>query len=59
MLFPQLKTTETYAWSKREVTEKGVPLTDLIDHGVNRVKYASGCVAAVIQELKRAAIAKE
>nr|CAG4634778.1 EOG090X05V1 [Alona affinis] len=50
-----LKTTETYTWSKREITEKGVPLTELIDHGLNRGKFASGCVVAVIEELKKAA----
>lgn len=29
----QLKTTQHYTWSKREVTEKGVPLTELINLG--------------------------
>lgn len=43
-------------WSKREITSEGVPLKELIDLGLNRGKYASGCIAALLEELKKAAI---
>ena len=46
-------------WSKREVTPAGSKLTDLIDLGLNRAKYASGCVAALIAEIKTATINKK
>lgn len=49
-----LKTTKEYVWSKREITPEGAPLTELIDLGLNRGKYASGCIAALLDELKRA-----
>ncbi|XP_046404182.1 28S ribosomal protein S29, mitochondrial [Ischnura elegans] len=41
-----------YVWSKREVTNKGAPLTELIDLGINRIKYASEIIVAVIREIK-------
>ena len=30
-------------------------MTELIDHGLNRGKYASACVVAVVEELKKSA----
>nr|CAG4643197.1 EOG090X05V1 [Ilyocryptus agilis] len=54
-----LKTTKLYTWSKRETTEEGVPLAELVNLGLNRGKYASGCVASLLEELKKAAIAKQ
>lgn len=54
-----MKTTSSYTWSKREVTEQGSPLTDLIDLGLNRAKYATGCVDALLSELKKKAVNKE
>jgi len=53
-----LKTTETYVWSKREITPVGSKLTDLIDLGLNRMKHATGCVAALISEIKKSTISK-
>lgn len=47
-----LKIGQDYVWSKRETTPKGATLLELIDHGINRVKYASDAVAAVIGEIK-------
>lgn len=47
-----LKISQDYIWSKRETTPKGATLLELIDHGINRVKYASDAVAAVIGEIK-------
>jgi small subunit ribosomal protein S29 len=39
-------------WSKREKTEEGAPLLELMEHGINRVKYASDCVVALVKEIK-------
>nr|CAG4650964.1 EOG090X05V1 [Simocephalus serrulatus]SVE94226.1 EOG090X05V1 [Simocephalus serrulatus] len=57
-LFPNLglKTTSTYTWSKREITAEGAPLSELIDLGLNRAKYATSCIAALLDELKKAAV---
>nr|CAG4636999.1 EOG090X05V1 [Ceriodaphnia reticulata]SVE72925.1 EOG090X05V1 [Ceriodaphnia reticulata] len=55
----ELKTTATYTWSKREVTNEGAPLSELIDLGLNRAKYATGCVVALLDELKKSAIGKQ
>ncbi|XP_071447228.1 small ribosomal subunit protein mS29 [Hetaerina americana] len=48
-----------YVWSKREVTEKGAPLTELVNFGINRVKYASDIVVAVIKEIKELSTSKK
>lgn len=47
-----LTATQTYKWSEREVTEKGEPLTNIVDHGVERMKHACDCMAALLQEIK-------
>lgn len=47
-----LETTQTYDWSKREATEKGKPLLDIIEHGLNRAGHASDCIAALLSEIK-------
>uniref|UniRef100_T1JN10 Small ribosomal subunit protein mS29 n=1 Tax=Strigamia maritima TaxID=126957 RepID=T1JN10_STRMM len=49
---PQLTTTNDYTWTQREVTEKGKPLMDIVDQGINRVKFASDCVAVLLKEIK-------
>ncbi|XP_057666720.1 28S ribosomal protein S29, mitochondrial [Diorhabda carinulata] len=49
---PNVKTTVEYIWSKREITPKGSNLTELIDHGINRVKYASNTIVALCNEIK-------
>lgn len=52
---PNLCVGEDVVWSKREVTPKGAPLLELIEHGINRVKYASDCVVVLAKEVKRLA----
>ncbi|RLU15970.1 hypothetical protein DMN91_011728 [Ooceraea biroi] len=52
-----LKTTEDYVWNQREMLSKGAPLLELIDFGINRVKFACGAVNGLLNELKRASIA--
>lgn len=54
---PTFALSEEIIWSKREVTPKGATFLDLIDHGINRVKYASDCVVILAKEIKR--LAKE
>lgn len=48
-----LKTTKDYVWSKRETTPAGSTLLELIEHGINRVKFASDAIAALLSELKQ------
>jgi len=48
----QLRVAKEYVWSKREKTEEGAPLLELVEHGMSRVKYASECVVAVVKEIK-------
>lgn len=50
-----IKTTKDYVWNQRETTPAGSPLSQLVIHGINRVKYAGAVVSAIISELKSAA----
>lgn len=52
LLVFQLKTSQKYTWSLREATEAGEPLTNVIDHGISRMKHASDCVAVLLKELR-------
>ena len=47
-----LRTSERYTWSRREATEAGAPLSELVELGVTRGKHASQCVLALLAELK-------
>ena len=58
-LLGSLTTSQDYTWSLREMTEKGEPLANVIDHGINRMKHASDCYAVVLKELKLAANANK
>lgn len=55
LLSSNLTTTQKYTWSLRESTEAGEPLTNVIEHGLQRIKHASDCVAVVLKELEIAA----
>lgn len=48
-----LKTTQDYVWSPREMTPKDSPIINLIDHGINRIKFSCGVISVLIDELKR------
>lgn len=52
---PAFLLSEEIAWSKREMTPKGSSFLDLIDHGTNRIKYASECVVVLAREIKKLA----
>ncbi|CAH0405592.1 unnamed protein product [Chilo suppressalis] len=48
----ELKVSEEYVWSKREKTEVGAPLSELVEHGITRVKYACDVIYALVREIK-------
>ncbi|XP_014287390.1 small ribosomal subunit protein mS29 isoform X1 [Halyomorpha halys] len=52
-----IKTSQDYVWNQRETTPAGSPLSELVIHGINRVKYSGAVVSAIINELKLAASA--
>ncbi|XP_054160865.1 28S ribosomal protein S29, mitochondrial-like [Oppia nitens] len=47
-----LRASKQYVWSQREVTEAGDPLKNILEHGINRIKHASDCMAVLIKEIK-------
>ncbi|XP_072947353.1 small ribosomal subunit protein mS29 [Epargyreus clarus] len=47
-----LRISKEYVWSKREKTEVGAPLMELVEHGIARVKYACDVVDAIVNEVK-------
>lgn len=53
----QLKISKDYTWNQREMTSKGTPIQELIEFGINRMKYACGVVDALLKELKLASTA--
>lgn len=53
----QLKTSKDYVWSKREMTPAGSALSDLVEHGIARIKFATDTIAALIGEMKQHATA--
>lgn len=48
----QIVTQQRYVWSKREATEAGRPLVEVVDQGLTRVKTSSDAVGVVLKELK-------
>lgn len=51
-LINELTISNDYVWSKRETTPKGSKLSDLVEHGINRIKFASDCILAIANEIK-------
>ncbi|XP_032414053.1 small ribosomal subunit protein mS29 [Xiphophorus hellerii] len=49
---PKIKLKERYVWTKRESTEAGSSLGELVDQGISRVKSSSDVVGAVMKELR-------
>ncbi|XP_033214723.1 28S ribosomal protein S29, mitochondrial isoform X2 [Belonocnema kinseyi] len=58
-LLPGLDITVSkhYTWSQRESTAKGSPIVDMVDFGINRIKFASEVIMTLMAELKQASIA--
>ncbi|XP_050070292.1 28S ribosomal protein S29, mitochondrial [Anopheles maculipalpis] len=48
-----LTVSRDYVWTKREITPTGAPLLDLVEHGINRAKFACDAIAALLHELKQ------
>lgn len=48
----KIKTKQRYVWTKREFTEAGCSLAELVDQGISRVKSSSDVVGAVLKELR-------
>lgn len=48
---PKLKTTRRYVWTKRESTEEGSTLAELVEQGLTRVRNSSDVVGALLREL--------
>ncbi|XP_049490825.1 28S ribosomal protein S29, mitochondrial isoform X2 [Panthera uncia] len=48
----QIKVQEKYVWNKRESTEKGSPLGEVVEQGITRAKNATDAVGVVLRELK-------
>ncbi|XP_053460677.1 28S ribosomal protein S29, mitochondrial isoform X3 [Nycticebus coucang] len=49
----QIKVQEKYVWNKRDSTEKGSPLGEVVEQGITRVRNATDAVGIVLKELKR------
>ncbi|XP_044304629.1 28S ribosomal protein S29, mitochondrial [Varanus komodoensis] len=49
----EIKTQQKYVWGRRESTEEGRPLAEVVEQGLTRVKTASDAVGALCKELKR------
>lgn len=54
-----LRCSREYNWSTRESTPAGATLLELVDHGINRVKFATDAVAVLIEELKTQSIERK
>ncbi|XP_053973455.1 28S ribosomal protein S29, mitochondrial [Hylaeus volcanicus] len=52
-----LKVSKDYTWSHRESTKSGESLSNLIEFGIQRIKFACGVVNALVDELKAASTA--
>ncbi|XP_053743635.1 28S ribosomal protein S29, mitochondrial [Synchiropus splendidus] len=48
----KIKIKQRYVWTKREFTEEGSHLGELVDQGISRVKSSSDVVGAVFKELR-------
>ncbi|XP_010210930.1 PREDICTED: 28S ribosomal protein S29, mitochondrial [Tinamus guttatus] len=49
----EIKTQRKYMWGKRECTEEGRPLGEVVEQGLARVRDASDAVGVVLRELKQ------
>ncbi|XP_072037918.1 small ribosomal subunit protein mS29-like [Amphiura filiformis] len=48
----EITTTEAYVWSKRETTEKGEPLLDVVNQGLKRPKNSCDAIGVILKELE-------
>lgn len=52
---PEFVLSHDIVWNKRETTLRDSPLLEIIEHGINRVKFASQTVNVLAKEIKRLA----
>nr|XP_050852368.1 28S ribosomal protein S29, mitochondrial [Vespula vulgaris] len=52
-----LRISKDYQWNIREKASSGSPLLEMIEFGINRIRYASSVIDALLMELKEASIA--
>ncbi|XP_067665815.1 small ribosomal subunit protein mS29-like isoform X1 [Haliotis asinina] len=58
-LLKDIKIQSSYYWTKRESAEEGTPLLDIVEFGMNRIKFAADCVGVILKELKQQANQKK
>ncbi|OWK55060.1 28S ribosomal protein S29, mitochondrial [Lonchura striata] len=49
----EIKTQKKYTWGKRESTEEGRPLREVVEQGLARVRSASDALGVVLRELRQ------
>ncbi|XP_053906636.1 28S ribosomal protein S29, mitochondrial isoform X3 [Cuculus canorus] len=49
----EIKTQRKYVWGKRDSTEEGRPLGEVVEQGLARVRNASDAVGVVLKEIKQ------
>ncbi|KAM9252028.1 small ribosomal subunit protein mS29 isoform 1-T1 [Cariama cristata] len=49
----EIKTQKKYVWDKRESTEEGRPLGEVVEQGLARVRSASDAVGVVLKEIRQ------
>ena len=54
-----LKIKNRYTWSKRDISEVGMPLLEVVNFGLSRTKYACDVMGAVLKELRLHAMSGE
>lgn len=47
-----LRTSKDYVWTKRETTPAGSSFIELVEHGINRAKFASEVIRVLMEEIK-------
>ncbi|NWV39568.1 RT29 protein, partial [Grantiella picta] len=52
-LLQEIKTQKKYMWGKRDATEVGRPLGEVVEQGLARVRSASDAVGVVLREIKQ------
>lgn len=48
----RIKTRQKYMWNKRESTDEGRPLGEVVDQGLTRIRNATDSIGVVFKELK-------
>ncbi|KAK7486797.1 hypothetical protein BaRGS_00021944 [Batillaria attramentaria] len=54
-LLKDIRLSQSYVWTKRETADEGSLLLDVVDFGLNRMKFATDCVGVILKELRKQA----